>query len=916
MDHRDDDLAPPNRVQANVDIEINQEDCESVIIQAEETRRKTSIDLLQSPVSSHLPWRAPSPSFQLYGPDGLPKAINDIDALGNNGHLSRRFRKTPGSDGVSSVTCIYDLGLDMAPGPPKDSFTALGLDKVADTEIEEAIRKIIDNELKTSKMDNQEYLPLDVFEAIFSSQAVRLLIKSARPKLTGTQELEERVNHIMGADRSQCLRRILAILVMVRRISYIEKFIEEDIQDSDLPIQRSHDGLKTFTIGENVTTKVFEEWDRNDVELFFIYQKMMFVPFFDIREDQLCYYEFGLEIRLPWQDCEAKTSGGSGLFHKVQIHPSHLSFRCPDMSDGSSSGHESILGKEVIRKPVYFALKEIFATDREVYKQELRALEKSFGQKQRESHLIKLLLTFKHGEKYYLLFEWADGNLDEFWEQNQKTDIMSDAWFIKQCLGIASALKRIHGLTTWQVNEREEMLAAGTAIKDNRQWGRHGDIKPHNILWFDSYENDPHHLVISDLGLTQFHSQLTRSDVPISRIQGCTQAYRAPEMDLGYKISQKYDIWSLGCVFLEFCLWYIFQISEVREFEGKRENEDVSDVPHFKEDKFFNIIVESAERRSHLKPCVTESIEAIRTPERSTDTIKQVVDLIEEKMLQTDPEKRDNIKMICRKLKKIQESTPEGSQPLELKAHADTPVSSSAASFTTVEEEAAHHSVELEVAQKDLRYHSTSHAQGGSDSVVMDTTDISTRPRAISIGSQSAKSEGEFSVANRQTKSALTDDQPVNALELNQDNADARPARREATPKSPDIPRKFTHHQATTNYTSRETQTEVTMLSEAAHDSSSSMIPAEETDFVAQQLHLAKSQVVLATTLDRAIAREVMNERTHGRSFTSKHTAKRLWRETVHIIKRSTSLHWWGDVLNRRTRSVPAGKVGVRRNHS
>lgn len=170
-------------------------------------------------------------------------------------------------------------------------------------------------------------------------------------------------------------------------------------------------------------------------------------------------------------------------------------------------------------------------------------------------------------------------------------------------------------------------------------------------------------------------------------------------------------------------------------------------------------------------------------------------------------------------------------------------------------------------------------------------------------------------MANRQTKSALTDDQPVNALELNQDNADARRARREATPKSPDIPRKFTHHQATTNYTSRETQTEVTILSEAAHDLSSSMIPAQERDFVAQQLHLAESQVVLATALDRTIAREVMNERTHGRSFTSKHTAKRLWRETVHIIKRSTSLHWWGDVLNRRTRSVPAGKVGVRRNH-
>jgi hypothetical protein len=607
------DSTASNRAQADVSDVVDQEDYKSVITKAEQIRKTTSIDLMQSP-SSTGPYGFQNPTFQFTGPDGQPEAISDANTFGYNGDLSRRFRRAAGSDGVSSVTSIFDLGFDMAPRPPQDSFTTLGLDKVADNDIEETIREMIDSKLEISKMDDHEYLPIDIFEAIFSSQAVELVIKSTRPQLDG--DLQERLKQIMGIDNSHGLRRILATLVMVKRVFYIEKFINESVHDIDLPIRRNRVGGRSFTTNDNKEIQVFQNWPRNDVELFFIYQDMMFVPFFDIREDQLCSYEFGTEIRLPWQKYEAKTRGGSSLIHKVQIHPSHLRFRSPKGEDGSVTHSESALAKEEVQQPICFALKEIFSSDRAAYSQELRALEKSFGQKQREKHLIKLLLTFKHGEKYFLLFEWADGNLEEFWEQHNRSAIMSDSWFIKQCLGISSALKRIHGLATWQEDERSEMLATGTASKDNRHWGRHGDIKPHNILWFNSYENEPHHLVMSDLGLTQFHSHLTKSDVPISRIQGCTQAYRAPEMDLGYKISQKYDIWSLGCVFLEFCLWSIFDIHEVREFGYNRESQDESEIPQFQEDKFFNIIIESGERRSLIKPCIKKVRESLKEAEQ------------------------------------------------------------------------------------------------------------------------------------------------------------------------------------------------------------------------------------------------------------------------------------------------------------
>jgi serine/threonine protein kinase len=102
-----------------------------------------------------------------------------------------------------------------------------------------------------------------------------------------------------------------------------------------------------------------------------------------------------------------------------------------------------------------FALKAIEAGDHKAYREELAALEKTCAQVHKEKHLIKLLLTFRHGEKFYLLFEWADGNLGEFWRthQNRPSTSLGERWAAKQCLGLARAVSRIHGLTTWQKND-------------------------------------------------------------------------------------------------------------------------------------------------------------------------------------------------------------------------------------------------------------------------------------------------------------------------------------------------------------------------------------------------------------------------------------------------------------------------------
>jgi serine/threonine protein kinase len=88
---------------------------------------------------------------------------------------------------------------------------------------------------------------------------------------------------------------------------------------------------------------------------------------------------------------------------------------------------------------------------------------------------------------------------------------------------------------------------------NNKQYGRHGDINPANILWYNTgADNDAScgTLKIADFGqaeLSSLHSKTKRKHV------ANTMTYRPPECDLEPSIiRQSYDIWCLACVYLEF----------------------------------------------------------------------------------------------------------------------------------------------------------------------------------------------------------------------------------------------------------------------------------------------------------------------------------------------------------------------------
>lgn len=179
--------------------------------------------------------------------------------------------------------------------------------------------------------------------------------------------------------------------------------------------------------------------------------------------------------------------------------------------------------------------------------------------------------------------------------------IDSVLWLSQQCAGLAAGLHNIHNarMTTHEAlkvlkvkatpptnpplylepNNSSQLSTTSDNSKDNsngKDCGRHGDIKPQNILWFmqDKNKYNMGVLKISDFGLTTFHSALTTrvlaNDVPV------TQTYAAPERyaeESSKSISRPFDIWSLGCVYLEFVTWILLGDESLGDFSDLRRAE-------------------------------------------------------------------------------------------------------------------------------------------------------------------------------------------------------------------------------------------------------------------------------------------------------------------------------------------------------
>jgi serine/threonine protein kinase len=206
----------------------------------------------------------------------------------------------------------------------------------------------------------------------------------------------------------------------------------------------------------------------------------------------------------------------------------------------------------------------------EVWKKEVATLDELSGLT--HDNLIQRIASITRGRQRLLMFLWADGgNLRDFWGNWPVPKITADLVrdIIKQLRGMAHALQALHEWGKKQALQQSQ-------DSSSEYHYRHGDIKPENILCFpDPDGSEIGRLVISDLGSAQHHSVATRLRERTGDKAWATKMYEPPESETKKldASSRRYDIWSMGCVTMEFMVWLLYGFEELTNFRTSIEGE-------------------------------------------------------------------------------------------------------------------------------------------------------------------------------------------------------------------------------------------------------------------------------------------------------------------------------------------------------
>ncbi|KAH8888424.1 kinase-like protein [Thozetella sp. PMI_491] len=543
---------------------------------------------------------------------------------------------------ADSTNVVFGTGTSFPNARGNNPGNPERLAKTFDADLDAELQEILENGLRdacrTSEFSQTEFLPLGELCYILSRAKILGLLAQTFPKWDQKQ-LEAATDSICGsAVPSTGRRKLLAILVLMDKVDTIDYFIKAEVLDIHLPLDVVSVSRRRWSLckrGDDTPRGALRSigWTRLISQTFRMTQALMMVSYFNLPPNEIYYYKLGQEFTLPFIHYKQAHQGGFGRVWKVRIHRSHHNYR----------HHEHLKDDNP-----FFALKAIDSPDPEFFKKEVEVLQRFSGANNPNPHLIRLLLAFRFRDTHYLLFPWADGNLREFWSRHPNPVInwRRSRWVIKQCHGIAKGLQKIHHVKSNSFPEQGDY--------DGKDWGRHGDIKPENILYFDE---DDQRLVISDFGLSRYHSYRSKTRDPNETLEGFSPTYRPPECDTHGLISPRYDVWALGCVFIELLSWFILGNSSTYGTFSKARirDEGLRSIGRLREDKFFKVLPDESNFRgiAIVKPSVVKWIWRLHSHEKCPKFVHEFLDLIEEHLLLVDSNKRWECANIVAELNRI-----------------------------------------------------------------------------------------------------------------------------------------------------------------------------------------------------------------------------------------------------------------------
>lgn len=441
------------------------------------------------------------------------------------------------------------------------------------------------------------FVPDNALKTILSSHDVFNELQKHYFSDMSATDLQELAGQIAKRDTHQAsLLRTFAVLVLLDKVNQIRSLRQEGLSDSALPlIKVEAQKGKGFELrredAPSVHLSCFDGWTQTDIEAFEKLQWRVVVPIFSDTPKQQ-YLDLEEKTVLPyiesWENKEHDHyKGGNSEVWKVKIHDAHHTFQN--------------LNTAVPNNP-YLAIKKLKSKDDEAFRREVRNLQRLHNAE--HPNLLNLLATYKYKGYYHLVFPWADGDLRRLWRStpNPQAGKEEMRWLAQQCASIASALKSVHaGAESW-------IEGGGDGPSDKQRmamnkYGIHGDIKPENIFIFskgqqqksfkalcmgppntssDGSSTSPSseqgsrgsspssaadEFVLGDFGSGGFFGPSSNPD-PLHQI---TVTYRPPEYDTKLRpVSRSWDVWGLGCTYLEFVTWFLLGPSGLTEFAKKR----------------------------------------------------------------------------------------------------------------------------------------------------------------------------------------------------------------------------------------------------------------------------------------------------------------------------------------------------------
>ncbi|KAK4664862.1 uncharacterized protein QC763_508300 [Podospora pseudopauciseta] len=474
----------------------------------------------------------------------------------------------------------------------------------------------------------ESYIPYQALEKYWDPDKINEVLNSRKGEL---QNLD--VETIQTS-----FLRIFSILVFSTkhnafRISYLSKFINNHIDDHNLPLlrgQHPHSGpaMAVFSTGE----EGLAAWEAFDKHQF------MFNPFM---LETKCRHNHPLAERciVPWKRVGelSRSKNNSTVVEKFKIN--------------SDSELRQLVETIAVKKICLRHDDEDLTREaEETFSNELVAyigLKNNSLQEDASRYFLRYYGSFRQGGWGYVLLEYADkGSLTEFYARNNMPYYPWQVYNVwKAMLNLLRGLELLHHFNNHK---------ACPAVR-----GIHQDLKPSNIFVFedreDLTEDKPpykHKYIfkIGDFGLSSMRLRQT-----LHPDNKGTKMYGAPEITtptaelrhLDGGATYKVDIWSMGCIYFEMLIW-------INSGEAGRDECLIKRLKEGGPDGAFH-------NRGKELAALKEMLELTLSCKRQCDDLTQpIAERIMLSMLCIDPCDRSKAKQLIREFQAILEKTAGG----------------------------------------------------------------------------------------------------------------------------------------------------------------------------------------------------------------------------------------------------------------